>query len=254
MHCLPEAALSPQKQLTPHEEIIQEATLLTLSELHGSFASLSFKCEKAIKNLVSSKEITLADLVQRAMKEKAYNLTKLSAIQTVDEFVVVINEHYHFLDPHLHIALADEFLNPSKILDKLQEQAENIRYFKRQTNIRSLYQALQPFVNKTLHEAPVTIRVQNAWEHNKTCIWLVETLLQAMFQLEHNEITKCFRVIPGSLTIVFLVPQHKLLLLTELSKDKLQFLRLRQESLLCRLVRSTFFRMKKMKDTPSHKP
>ena len=29
----------------------------------------------------------------------------------------------------------------------------------------------------------VTIRVQNAWEHNKTCIWLVETLLQAMFQL-----------------------------------------------------------------------
>ena len=33
LHCLPETALSSRKQLTPHEEIIQEATLLTLSEL-----------------------------------------------------------------------------------------------------------------------------------------------------------------------------------------------------------------------------
>ena len=135
LHCLPEAALSPQKQLTPHEEIIQEATLLTLSELHRLFASLSFECEKAIKNLVSSKKITLTDLVQRAMKEKAYNLTRLSAIQTVDEFVLIINEHYHSLDPHLLIVLAEQFLNPSQILDELQKQAEKIRYFKRQTKI-----------------------------------------------------------------------------------------------------------------------
>ena len=224
LHCLPEAAFSPQKQLTPHEEIIQEATLLTLSELHQSFASLSFECEKAIKNLVTSKEITLIDLVQRAMKEKAYNLTRLSAIQTVDEFVLIIIEHYHFLDPHLLIALAKQFLNPSQILDKLQEQAEKIRYFKRQTNIQSLYQTLQTFVIKSPNEAPVTIRVQNAWEHNE--IWLVETLLQTLFHLKNNEIPKWFRVIPGSLTIVFLVPQHKLLLLTELSTNKLQFLRL----------------------------
>ena len=224
LHCLPEAALSSQKQLTPHEEIIQEATLLTLSELHRLFASLSFQCEKAIKNLIISKEITLIDLVQRAMKEKAYNLTRLSAIQTVDEFVLIINEHYHFLDPHLLIALAEQFLNPSQILDKLHEQAERIRYFKRQTIIQSLYQTLQPFVIKTPHEAPVTIRVQNAWEHNE--IWLVETLLQTLFHLKDKDIPKWFRVIPGSLTIVFLVPQHKLLLLTELSKNKLQLLRL----------------------------
>ena len=82
------------------------------------------------------------------MKEKAYNLTKLSAIQTVDEFVLIINEHYHFLDPHLLIALAKQFLNPSQILNKLQEQAEKIRYFKRQTNIQSLYQTLQAFCNQ----------------------------------------------------------------------------------------------------------
>ena len=226
LHCLPETVLSPQKQLTPHEEIIQEAILLTLSELHRLFASLSFQCEKAIKNLVSSKEITLTDLVQRAMKEKAYNLTRLSAIQTVDEFLLIINKHYHFLDSYLLIALAEEFLNPSQILDKLQEQEEKIRYFKRQTNIQSLYQTLQPFVIRSSNEAPVTIRVQNAWKHNKMCIWLVETLLQALFHLREHEIPKWFRVIPGSLTIVFLVPQHKLLLLTELSKNNLLLLRL----------------------------
>ena len=221
---MPETALSPQKQLTPHEKSIQEATLLTLSELHQSFASLSFECEKAIKNLVSSKEITLNDLVQRAMKEKAYNLTRLSTTQTVDEFVFTINEHYHFLDPHLLIALAKQFLNPSQILNKLQEQAEKIRYFKRQKNIQSLYQTLQPFVIKSPHEAPVTIKVQSAWEHNE--IWLVKTLLQTLFHLTEHEIPKWFRVIPGSLMIVFLVPQHKLLFLTELSKNKVQFLRL----------------------------
>ena len=134
LHCLPEAALSPQKHLTPHEELIQESTLLTLSELHRLFASLSFECENAIKNLVSSEEISLTDLVRRALKEKAYDLTRLSAIQTVDEFVLIINEHYHFLDSYLLIALAEEFLNPSQILDKLQEQAEKIESFKRQTS------------------------------------------------------------------------------------------------------------------------
>ena len=60
LHCLPEAALSPQKQLTSHEELIQEATLLTSIRTtpdHLPHCPLSVK--KRLKLLVSSKEITL---------------------------------------------------------------------------------------------------------------------------------------------------------------------------------------------------
>ena len=47
-----------------------------------------------------------------------------------------------------------------------------------------------------------------------------------MFNLNDNEIPKLFRVICGSLTIIFLVPQHKILQLVEQSRNKVEFLRL----------------------------
>ena len=224
LQCLPEAALSPQKQLTPHEEIIQETTLLTLSELHGLFADLSFECERALKKLVQNKIVTLSDFVDRVRAEKAYNFKDLNGIKDCNQFFNVISQHYHFLDTHLLVVLVKKFLDPSEILDKLLAHVDKIKKFKKQAEIQSLYKTLQPFVIRSSNEAPVTIRVQNAWEHNK--IWLVETLLQTMFHLKDNMILKWFRVIPGSLTIIFLVPQHKILLLTELSKNKVQFLRL----------------------------
>ena len=224
LQCLPEGALSPQKQLTPHEELIQEATLLNLSELHRLFAELSFECQKELKKLVQNKIVTLSDLVDRVKAERAYNFKDLDGIDDSNQFFTVISQHYHFLDTHLLVVLVQQFLNPSEILDKLLAHVKNIKAFKKQTEIQSLYQTLQPFVIKSSNEAPVTIRVQSAWEHNE--IWLVETLLQTLFHLKDNEIPKWFRVIPGSLTIIFLAPQHKILLLTEQSKSKVQFLRL----------------------------
>ena len=222
--CLPEAALSPQKQLTPREEIIQKATLQTLSELHELFAELLFECQLAMKELVQNRIVTLSDLVDRVKAERAYKFEDLDGIEDGNQFFTVISQHYHFLDTHLLVVLAKQFLNPSKILEKLLAHVENTKAFKKQTEIRSLYKTLQPFVIRSSNEVPVTIKVQNAWEHNE--IWLVETLLQTMFHLKDNETPKWFRVIPGSLTIIFLVPQHKILSLTELSKNKVHFLRL----------------------------
>ena len=224
---LPETALSPKWQLTSHQEIIQEDTLLTLSELHQSFALLLFEYQKAMKTLVKSKQVALSDLVDRIKAERAYtgSFEDLDCINDINHFFSITSQHYHFLDTHLLIVLVQQFLNQSEILDKLLAHVEKVKVFKRATEIQSLRQTLQPFTQKkSSNEAPVTIRVQNAWEHNE--IWLVETLLQTLFHLKNNEIPKWFRVIPGSLTIVLLVPQHKLLLLTELSKNKLQLIRL----------------------------
>ena len=222
---LPETALSPKWQLTSHQEIIQEDTLLTLSELHQSFALLLFEYQKAMKTLVKSKQVALSDLVDRIKAERAYSFEDLDYINDINHFFSITSQHYHFLDTHLLIVLAQQFLNPSEILEKLLAHIDKIKQFKKQAEIQSLRQTLQPFtLKKSSNEAPVTIRVQNAWEHNE--IWLVETLLQTLFHLKNNEIPKWFRVIPGSLTIVLLVPHHKLLLLTEKSKKHLQFLRL----------------------------
>ena len=224
LQCLPEAALFPQKQLTLYEEIIQGATLLTLSELHRLFAELLFECQRELKKLVQNKIVTLSDFVDRVKAERAYKFENLDGIKDGNQFFTVISQHYHFLDTHLLVVLVRQFLNPSEILDKLLAHVEKIKAFKKQTEIQSLHKTLQPFVIRSSNEAPVTIRVQNAWEHND--IWLVETLLQTLFHLKENEIPRWFRVIPGSLTIIFLVPQHKILLLAERSKNKVQFLRL----------------------------
>ena len=224
LQCLHVAALSPQKQLTPHEEFIQEATLLTLSELHRSFGNLSFECQRELKKLVQTKMVSLSDFVDRVKAERAYKFEDLDGIKDVNEFFTVVLQHYHFLDTHSLVVLVQQFLNPSKILEKLLAHVEKTKAFKEQTEIRSLYKTLQPFVIRSSNEAPVTIKVPRSWEHIN--IWLVEILLQTMFHLKENERPKLFRVMPGSLTLIFLVPQHKILSLTELSKNKLQFLRL----------------------------
>ena len=161
-----------------NEEIIQETTLLTLSELHRLFAELSFECQRALKKLVQTKKATLSDFVDRVKAERAYNFEDLDGIKDGNHFFTVISQHYHFLDTHLLVVLVQQFLNPSKILDKLLNHAENTKAFKKLKEIKSLYQTLQPFVIKSSNEAPVTIRVQNAWKHNE--IWLVEILLQTM--------------------------------------------------------------------------
>ena len=131
LHCLPEAALSPQKQLIPHEEIIQEATLLTLSELRRLFAELLFECQRSLKKLVQNKIVTLSDFVDRVKAEGAYKFENLDGIEDGNQFFNAISQHYHFLDTHLLVVLVQQFLNPSEILDKLLNHLEKIKAFKK---------------------------------------------------------------------------------------------------------------------------
>ena len=201
---------------------VQEDIVLELSELHSTFSSLSFRFKKAIKVLVQSGEVTLADLLLR-IQDECY-LDKSTHVETIDCFIQIILPHYHFLNCHLLLVLVDEFLNPSELLDKVQTYIDNIKVFKNNTKIKYLYQTLTPFTTKSPQEVPVTIRVQNTWEEHD--LKLVETLLKTLFRLKDKDIPKLFRVIPGSLTIVLLFPQHIPPSLIEHSKHKIQFMRL----------------------------
>ena len=205
-----------------HDVTVQEDIVLELSELHSTFSSLSFRFKKAIKVLVQSGEVTLADLVLRTQGE-CY-LDELTHVKTIDCFIQIILPQYHFLNCHLLLVLVDEFLNPSEILEKLQTHIDKIKVFNNNTKIKYLYQTLTPFTTKSPQEVPVTIRVQNTWEEHD--LKLVETLLKTLFRLKDKDIPKLFRVIPGSLTIVLLFPQHISLSLIEHSKHKIQFMRL----------------------------
>ena len=210
-----------------HEVQIQEDTLQELSELHESFTSLSFDCLQVFKEKINSEKLSLTDVITRTKHEPAYEIEELSydtELQDVNSFFNTVSKQYHFLNCHLLVILVKQFLNPSQLLDKLQKYTQDVKKFKNNTKIRYLHKALAPFTIKSPQEAPITVTVQNAWEHNE--IWLVEVLIQTMFHLEHKDLPKLFRVIPGSLTIVLLVPQHISLSLIEHSKHKIQFMRL----------------------------
>ena len=98
---LPETALSSKWQLTSHQEIIQEATLLTLSELHESFALLLFEYQKAMKTLVKSKQVALSDLVDRIKAESAYSFEDLDCTNDINHF---LQHHFSTLPlPLTHI-------------------------------------------------------------------------------------------------------------------------------------------------------
>ena len=205
-----------------HDVTVQEDIIQELSELHSTFSTLSFRFKKAIKILVQSGEVTLADLVLRTQGE-CY-LDELMHVKTIDCFIQIISPHYHFLNCHLLEVLVNEFFNPSELLDKLHTHIDKLVVFKNDTKIKYLHQTLTPFTTKSPQEVPVTIRVQNTWEEHK--LKLVETLLKTLFRLKDKDIPKLFRVIPGSLTIVLLFPQHISLSLIVHSKHKIQFMRL----------------------------
>ena len=205
-----------------HEMKIQEDTVLALSQLHDNFNSLSFKCEKAIEELVQSGKLSLSDLVRRTKKEIVYN--EPSHVENLTSCLDVVSSHNDFLNCHLLVVLAKEFLNPSELLNELQTHDKDIEQFLSNTKIKSLHKTLTPFVTKSPQEDPITLSVENSYGKYK--MNLVKHLLRILFDLEHKDIPKFFRVIPGSITIVLLVLQHISLSLIEHSKHKIQFMRL----------------------------
>ena len=79
----------------------------------------------------------MSDLVRCTKKEIVYN--ELSHVENLTSCLDIISSHNHFLNCHLLVVLAEEFLNPSELLDKLQTHAEDIEQFLSNTKIKSLH-------------------------------------------------------------------------------------------------------------------
>ena len=85
------------------------------------------------------------------------------------------------------------------------------------TEIRHIKNSLHPFFTKSKDEVPVTVRVQESY--GKLKIWVVRVLLENLFNTELTDRTKFFRIIPGSITIVLLVPYHISNLLLQVTEE-----------------------------------
>ena len=197
------------------EDIVEE-----LDRLNTSFETLTLESEKAFEN----GECSLSEVVTYIKHRRAYKICGLTEVKNVAEFFDVIKPHYTFLNCYLLVNLALSFLPSLK--QNAQEYVGKVEEFKKGTKVRSVYRILTQFYNKAKfkNNVEVTIKLQNVW--GECNMWLVEVLVQTLFRLNSPDECKWFRVLPGSLCVVFMVHEDMLITLMDKREQKIQFMEL----------------------------
>ena len=215
--------VSPQQTVdnTTKEEVeVTKDTAEKLDMLNKSFITFTIKSKAAIEN----GECSLSEVVTYVKHSGAYKILGVTEVRNVAEFFDVIEPHYTFLDCYLLVNLALSLL-PS-VKQSAQQYVCEVEEFKNGTKVRSLHKILTRFFNKVKFEnnVEVTIKVQNVW--GKCNMWLVEVLVQTLFCLNSPDECKWFRVLPGSLCVVFMVHEDMLITLMNKCEQKIQFMKL----------------------------
>ena len=215
--------VSPQQTVdnTTKEEVeITEDIVEELDRLNTTFETLTIKSRKAIEEGESS----LDDVVTYVKGKRAYKILGVTEVRNVAEFFDVIEPHYTFLNCYLLVNLALSLL-PS-LEQSAQEYKKKNEEFKKSEKVRSLLKTLTRFFDKAKfkNNVEVTIKVQNVW--GECNMWLVEVLVQTLFRLNSPDECKWFRVLPGSLCVVFMVHEDMLITLMNKCEQKIQFMEL----------------------------
>ena len=215
--------VSPQQTIdnTTKEEVeVTEDIVEELDRLNTSFVTLTLESEKAIEN----GECSLSEVVTYVKRNRAYKICGLTEVRNVAEFFDVIEPHYTFLNCYLLVNLALSLLPSLK--QSAQEYKSKVEEFKKGTKVKSLHKILTHFFDKAKfkNNVEVTIKVQNVWGECK--MWLVEVLVQTLFRLNSPDECKWFRVLPGSLCVMFIVHEDMLITLVNAYKQNMQFMEL----------------------------
>ena len=226
MKLLPPAISSPVSLQQTVDNITKEEVDITkdiveeLDKLNTSFETLTIKSRKATEEGESS----LDDVVTYVKGKRAYKILGVTEVRNVAEFFDVIEPHYTFLNCYLLVNLALSLL-PS-VKQSAQEYLSKVEEFKNATKVRSLHKILTRFFDKAKfkNNVEVTIKVQNVW--GECNMWLVEVLVQTLFRLNSPDECKWFRVLPGSLCVVFMVHKGMLITLMNKCEQKIQFMEL----------------------------
>ena len=206
---------SKRREVEVTEDIVKD-----LDKLNSTFQALTIKSQRAVEN----EECSLDDLLMYIEQQRAYKLTGLQSVNTSRQFFGIIKPHYTFLNCYLLVNMV------LSLLPSVSESAKNYRVeveqFKQTTKVKSLHKTLKRFFDDSMSNdtVKVTILLQNVW--GECNMWLVEVLVQTLFRLKSPDECRWFRVLPGSLCLVFLAHEDLLQALIDNSKQMIQFMKL----------------------------
>ena len=206
------SAMSPkQQQIDKRQEEsrqtieVNEVVVQQLNGFNTSFLALITAVESEIKQKVATNEISIDLLKSQAREQKAFKILGIDSIQTTSEYFEAIGPHYNFLNNYLIVSLAKTLSTPFK--EKAEAYCQELQSFKKTTQVRCLHKSLNRFFPYSLSDhTKVNIVLVNEWGQHS--LWLVEVLVKTLFGLHDSDDCQWYRIMPGSIFLVFFLQSH----------------------------------------------
>ena len=191
-----------------------------LMDLHTEFRSLTTEVKKEVEQKLD----ILDDFISFVEEEKVFQINLDSIQNNSDNFFNAIRPHYNFLDCYLMVNLA--IILSGSIADWAGKYERKIKEVMKCTEIDRLHRQLGRFFenHNSGHKVKVFIKVHGAY--GKVSMWLVKVLVKFLFDLESSDECQWFRVLPGSVELVFLADIGKVGILLDTSRKNMAFMRL----------------------------
>ena len=205
--------------LNSDDDIIQE-----LEQLHKSFTDLASSIRKRIDKLIEL-GTPLRDIAIYIEEVQIYRVRCLTAVKTTDEFFELVRPHYNFLDCDLLETLADKFLD-DEVVRTIQQHKRKVLNFKCSSQVDSLKNNLEELITISDYyktHSMVVVMIQNTYGERP--LILMELLINNLFKGYGHE-CKWFKVLPGSVCLMFVAHNDICHSLITLSCQKLEFMRL----------------------------
>ena len=225
---IPQTPLPPNSSPDSYQDILVPSEVKVIKDLEWlskCFGDLATDFRKEIERIVGEDETVLHYIAIRIHEEQIYAIKGLTSVKTTNELFDLIHPHYSFLDIDLLETIA-EFLKCDMFCARIKEHNDSVEIFKSTTPVESLRNSIIPYVSMPNSSNPrsiVIIKLQKPWK--KRSIKLVERLMESLFP-GNSRTFEWFRVMIGSVYVMFLVPEEKTESLVATSRQKLQYMRL----------------------------
>ena len=207
------------------EVIIIPNNLLRLQILQMRYVQIANQIESEVRDMVRRERIALQRL-KNFIEEERPSYANLFPVNDVDSFLEAIKPFYNVFNYSLIVSIA-QFLDPSSsVTHNAKVHGGETETFKTVVSVAHLKNVFQQYFqpSQPAGTIKVTILLPNAWQ---TCsVSMVEKLIQIIFDLKHPDELQWFKVISGSVIIVFFAPTNMKKYLINTSKKKVEFMRL----------------------------
>ena len=225
---IPQTQLLPNSSSDTYQDILVPSEVKVVKDLewlNDSFCNLLVDLRMEIDRLVESDKTVLRKIAYRIDAEECYTIKGLAAVKEPIELFDLLRPHYNFLDID-PLEIIAEYLKHVIFCARMQEHNDSVKIFKSYTPVQSLRDSIIPYVplpNSSNPRIIVIIKLQKPWK--KRSIKLVERLTESLFP-GNSHAFEWFRVMHGSVYIMFLVPKEKTRSLVAISHHKFQFMKL----------------------------